>query len=100
MPRPPGSTWGMSGYLAEERRRERIVCTLPCPVCNAAPYHQCDYPMVLREDGKKGGSGSSFAHAGRYDLAAKQGLVPPLGDHAAEDDVLRGDNLAEVKPWS
>lgn len=51
-----------------EERRERAVRTVTCPVCEARPGNVCWY-----DD-----SPCTISHTGRYDLAARQGLVPPL----------------------
>lgn len=51
-----------------EERRERAVRTVACPVCDARPGNVCRY-----DD-----SAMLISHTGRYDLAARQGLVPPL----------------------
>jgi hypothetical protein len=51
-----------------EQQRERVVRTVACPVCNAQPGYVCWYD----------GNSWTISHTGRYDLAARQGLVPPL----------------------
>lgn len=51
-----------------EGQREQAVRSVACPVCKAMPGNVCWYD----------GSLWTISHTGRYDLAARQGLVPPL----------------------
>ncbi len=53
---------------SEERRRELLVRSLPCP-CGAAAGRACHYDTK---------SPIPYAHTGRYNAAAEAGLVPPL----------------------
>jgi hypothetical protein len=59
----------MRDVLEEERARERLVRTVPCPLCRRQPGQPCRYT----EDRVPWSS-----HTARYLLAVGAGLVPPL----------------------
>lgn len=51
-----------------EREREKQVRKVKCPVCPAEPGQVCS-PVLIS---------LGWAHTGRYNLAARAGLVPAL----------------------
>jgi mannose-6-phosphate isomerase class I len=61
---------GLDARVSEEHRRELLVRSVRCPVCLVAPGKTCRF--------EKGTSVTVRAHTGRYNVAAEQGLVPPL----------------------
>lgn len=52
---------------AVEVARERQARRVTCPVCQAGPLAACN-----------GDGWMQYSHTGRYDRAARVGLVPPL----------------------
>lgn len=59
-----------------EAVREMTCRTEPCPICSAAVGETCTY----RTEGVVSGHlGNPFSHTGRYELLARQGLLPTLG---------------------
>lgn len=70
----------------QERDREYAVRSVPCTDCDAKPGQACRYtesanstyvPVPARPLKRKAFRGP-FAHTGRYDAAAKAGLVPAM----------------------
>lgn len=60
----------LAPFPATEVEREALCRTLVCPGCAAPAGRACSTDTVDK---------AQYAHTGRYDLAARHGLVPELG---------------------
>lgn len=60
--------------LDEERARELKVRTVDCPVCGAVAGKACVMGFSSNGSVQRG----QIGHLGRYNAAARAGLVPPL----------------------